>query len=227
MDSGGALPVSTIKSAKVPSFRKYLLINALNFGLAGAVWGVFRLYFSHVSTTTVDFPLHYIMAISVSLLGGLSLSYWTGNIKKILRVIGFGFLGVVLSLLVGVVAEFYLYSLGGSLLPWRMFEAGYFFWSDFSNLEPNIIVGNLWLVFLILGVIIGAFFAIGLKTKIWPMAWRAGVGMALGSIIGPIAGNLVEPLWVSYLVTFSIITALMGVAIAWKGYSHGSFSSEK
>lgn len=227
MDSGGVSSVPTIKSAKVPSFRKYLLINALGFGLAGAIWGAARFFLVPVSATTIDFPLHYILVFSISILGGLSLTYGIGNLKHAGRVIGFGFLGSVPSLLAGALSEFYLFSLGDSLLPWTRFESGSFFWADFSNLEPNIMVGNLWITFLIMGAIIGIFFALGLKIKIWTMAWRAGVGMALGSIIGPVLGNLVDPLWLSYLVTFSIITALMGVAIAWKGYSHGSFSSEK
>ena len=66
----------------------------------------------------------------------------------------------------------------------------------------------------------GLFFAIGMRKKIWPMAWRAGAGMAVGGIVGPVIGNLIGPLWFSYFVTFTIIAACMGAAIALRGYRH-------
>ncbi len=208
--------------------RNYFLINILGFGLAGIVWGLARYFLVPVSETTIDFPLHYIMAFSISILGGLSLTYGIRDIKRIWRVIEFGFYGMVVSLIVGAFSVSFIFIGSNLFLPWLWFGSITIndFWNKFSGLEPNIIIGDLWILFFIMGAIIGAFFAIGMRKKIWPMAWRAGIGMALGSIAGPILGNLVGPLWLSYAVTFFILTVVMGLFIAWMGYGHEAYAEK-
>jgi len=106
--------------------RNYILINAAGFGLAGAIWGLARFFLVPASETTIDFPLHYMMVFSISILGGLSLTYGSRNIKQIRRVIGFGFLGGVVSILFGAFAVHYLFSLGALFLPLVRNTPGYF-----------------------------------------------------------------------------------------------------
>ncbi|PIW80158.1 MAG: hypothetical protein COZ98_03805, partial [Candidatus Omnitrophica bacterium CG_4_8_14_3_um_filter_43_15] len=94
--------------------------------------------------------------------------------------------------------------------------------NNFLNFKSTLLVGDIWLSFCIAGFIIGAFYALGLKTKIWPMVWRGGIGFGLGSLLGPIIGNLFGNLFnsllASYLIAFAVIGAILGLFLAWGAY---------
>jgi len=205
------------------SFKKYLLSAAIGFGIGGAIWGGI-LY----SWIPVEYPID-ITGAFICIFGGIGLSIFSKDIKKILKVSGLGVLGY----LIGFVFAF----LGIYHLPiWWMRVFSLFIpaqlpeniinFIDFLGLNPALPIGTYWLNFSLVGIFIGLFFAISLKTKIWPVIWRGGIGFGLGSLIGPVLGNLIGNLFgllvINYLLTFSLIGAIFGIFLAW-----GIYKSQK
>lgn len=203
------------------SFKKYLLTSAVGFGLGGLLWGW---SFSLWTEKTTDFPLTIPGAICLTLLGSLGLSFWSKNIKTILKTIGLGLIGGILGFFIAFLGIYHLPLISGFLLsfilPSRVPE-GIIDFIGYLSL-PNMGVFVYCLNFIVAGVITSLFYALTLKTKIWSMVWRGGTGFVLGSLIGPIIGNLignaVNSLFASYLVTFSVIGIILGIFLAWGSY---------
>jgi len=205
------------------SFRKYIAVNTVGFGLAGLCWGLVL----YRRLPDLEYPFHYAFVILLAVLGGASLALLRWNAKGILKSIGGGFLGYGVGLLVGGFLIYPLYFTGIyilSLIPFtnnpiadKIFEL-----IDLS--QKDIGVGSFWLVFLVIGLFAGLSYALFLKTKVWPMVWRGGAGFALGSLIGPIIGNLLGNLFnsllVAYLITFAVMSVVLGKFLAWGAYNH-------
>jgi len=202
------------------SFKKYLLIVALGFGLGGLLWGLIL----YQGIPDVQFPFHFMAIIIMGLFGGISLFWYSRDIKKYSKSVLAGFLGWGIGFIVGEILSYPLYFIGGLLLVPLGYIIEIEILNQIINLEPNIGIGDFWLIFLLIGAVIGLFYSLLLKLKIWPLVWRSGVGLALGSIIGPILGNLIGNLFnsllISYLITFILIAIISGLSLGWGVYKY-------
>lgn len=193
------------------SFLKYLLVCAVSFGIGGAIWG-YELY----APPSSDYPLDIFAGILLGIFGALGLNILSKDIKQILKTIGLGVIGGIIGVFIAFWWSYPLLMLGTSapIVP--------NFLVDFIKLMPHLKVGAYWLNFAVAGIFIGLFFAIALKTKIWPMVWRGAAGFGLAAIISPIigniAGNLLNSLFITYIVTFALIGAVLGKFLGWGAY---------
>ena len=60
------------------SLKKYLLINAIGFGLGGLLWG----WILYSELPDLDYPFHFMAIIVMGLFGGISLVWLT----RVLRI---------------------------------------------------------------------------------------------------------------------------------------------
>lgn len=187
------------------------IITLSFFALAGAIWG-WALYTGELA----EYPLTAVGGLSLAVLGGLGLSLDSRNPMFILRVVGLGF--------VGTVTGFFLAGIGiYSLSIWSIQVLDFFqfpvFFAEFIELEGGLGITVYLFNFILAGIFIGLFFALGLKVKIWPVVWRSGIGFGLASLIAPIIGNLIGNLFnstlLSYLITFIFISKTLGLMILW------------
>jgi len=200
------------------SLKKYLLVNAIGFGLGGLLWG----WILYSELPDLEYPFHFMAIIVMGLFGGISLICFNKSIKNVSKSVLAGFLGWGVGFVAGAALAYPLYFSGGLLLV----PIGYFIKIDilnkFINLDPSISIGDFWLVFLLTGSIIGLFYSLFLKTKIWPLIWRSGLGLGLASLISPVIGNLTGNLFnsilISYLTTFSLIGIILGLFLSWGVY---------
>ncbi len=201
---------------------KRISIAALGFGLGGFLWGLIL----YLELPDLEYPFHFMAIIVMGLFGGLALA-WPDlkDIKKVSKAVLAGFLGWSVGFFVGAILVYFLTIIGVLLL--SIFSPSFLI--EYLELKPKVGITVYWLVFMSAGGIIGLFYALFFKLKIWPLAWRAGIGLALGSLIGPVLGNLLgnafNCLLLSYLVTFSMIGLILGKFIAWGIYQ--SQKSEK
>ncbi|MFH0906658.1 MAG: hypothetical protein V1829_00140 [bacterium] len=198
------------------SFCKYLSVCAIGFGLGGALWGLVL----YNGIPDVEFPFHYVAIIIMGLFGGVSLKLFSKDIKEIAKSILAGWLGFGVGFVVTAVFSHSLYLYGGFVLIIIPLKVEVI--KEFLNLEPNIGIGSLWLVFLFSGAIIGLFYALFFKLKIWPLMCKAGIGFGLGSLIGPIIGNVLgsafNSLLITYIITFVLISLFLGTFLGWEIY---------
>jgi len=197
------------------SFKKYLLICAIGFGLGGFLWG----WVLYNGIPNVQFPFHFMAIIIMGLFGGISLVWPSISIKEHSKSVLAGFLGWGIGFIVGWIISYPVFISGILLLSILPF---YFIDIEFLRLKPNISIGDFWPIFLFIGAIIGLFYSLFLKTKKWAVIWRTSVGLALASIIGPILGNLIGNLFnsllISYLITFILIGTISGLSLSWGIY---------
>ncbi len=200
------------------SFSKYLLFCALGFGLGGALWG----WVLYQGIPDVEYPFHFMAIIIMGLFGGLALTWFSKSIKEISKAVVAGFLGFGIGFFSTAVFAYFL-SLYGSLF---LSALGYLIEIEtlnrLINLDPDVGIGDLWLMFLSIGAIVGLFYAIFLKLKIWPLIWRGGLGFALGSLIGPVIGNVlggaINSLLAKYLISFAVIGLVLALFLGWGIY---------
>jgi len=192
------------------SFRKYLLLCGTGFGLGGLLWGLVL----YRELPNLEFPFHYLAIPIMALCGGVSLALPTKNLKQILKSVLAGFFGWGMGFLVSAVFSYYFYLYGNLLLVPLGYIVKVELLNKFLNLYPEIGIGDLWLVFLVVGIFIGLFHSLFLKIQKRPLMWKASVGIALGSLIGPVVGNLLGNLFnsvlISYLMTFFIMCFIFG-----------------
>ena len=198
------------------SFKKYLLVNAIGFGLGGLLWG----WILYSELPDLDYPFHFMAIIVMGLFGGISLVWFNKSIKNISKSVLAGFLGwgvgfiatgifvYPLSLISGYLSIFLIPSFIGD--------------NNLTILTPNLYISGYWLIFLIIGLSVGLSYPLFLKTKKWPLIWRSGLGLGLASLIGPVIGNLTGNLFnsilISYLTTFSLIGIILGIFLSWGVY---------
>lgn len=200
------------------SFKKYLLINIIGFGLGGLLWGLVL----YLELPDLEFPFHFMAILIMGLLGGISLVWFDKSLRNISKSVLAGFLGWSVGFVVTGVFIYPLSIISGlfSILIIPSFIID----NNLIILDPNIYISTYSLIFLIIGAIVGLFYALFLKTKIWSLIWRGGIGLGLASLISPIIGNLVgnlfESLLVSYLITFCLIGIILGKFLAWGIYKN-------
>ena len=197
-------------------FYKYIFICALGFGLGGLLWG----WVLYSELPDLEFPFHYLAIIIMGLFGGVSLAWPLKDWKKTVKAVLGGWLGWFVGFFLAPFLVYYLSIIGVTLL--SVITPSFLIDKGFLELKPDISITAYWLVFLIIGAIIGLFYALFLKVKAWPLIWRGGLGFALGSLISPIVGNLIgglfDSLLISYLITFVLISVSLGKSLAWGVY---------
>jgi len=199
------------------SLAKYLLVCALGFGLGGLCWG----WVLYSELPDLEYPFHFMAIVIMGLFGGISLVWFNKNVRNISKSVLAGLLGYTVGF-IGTGIFVYPLSLIGAfvlsiVLPSSTNES-------FLELDPSVGISVFWLSFMFIGAIIGLFYALFLKAKIWSLIWQGGVGFALGSLVGPIIGNLLgnafNSLLISYLITFSLMGIILGLFLSWGIYRH-------
>jgi len=198
------------------SLKKYLLTVALGFGLGGLIWGVVM----YMGIPDIEYTFHYSFAIALSIFGGIALQWFSKSVKKMAVSVLVVFVALVIGFVVTAIFQYPLYLIGIYLSSFFMEPlASAATFNKFLNLDPNITVGDFWLFFFIIGIIVSFLYSLFFKLKKWSLTWRGGVGFALGSLIAPVIGNsfgfLFDCQLVSYLLTFSLMSAIFGVFLAW------------
>ena len=202
------------------SLVKYLLVCALGFGLGGLLWGLVL----YSELPDLEYPFHFMAIVIMGLFGGVSLVWFNKSVREISKAVLAGFLGYGIGFVAVAVFAYPLYLYGGLFLAPLGYLVEIGILKEFINLEPNIGIGGLWLLFFFIGIVVGLFYALFLKTKIWSLIWRGGIGFALGSLIGPVIGNVLgnafNSLLISYLVTFALIGIILGKFLGWGIYKN-------
>ncbi|MFH1938482.1 MAG: hypothetical protein ABIJ60_03005 [Patescibacteria group bacterium] len=197
-------------------FYKYIFICALGFGLGGLLWG----WVLYSELPDLEFPFHYLAIIIMGLFGGVSLAWPLKDWKKTVKAVLVGWLGWFVGFFLAPFLVYYLSIIGVTLL--SVITPSFLIDKGFLELKPDISITAYWLVFLIIGAIIGLFYALFLKVKAWPLIWRGGLGFALGSLFAPVFGNIIgnlfDSLLISYLITFALIGVSLGKSLAWGVY---------
>ena len=200
------------------SLAKYLLVCALGFGLGGLLWGLVL----YSELPDLEYPFHFMAIVIMGVFGGVSLVWFNKSIREISKSILAGFLGFGVGF---IISELFIYPLSiisgyfsSFLIPSFVVD------NNLVILHPNIYISGYWLIFLIIGTITSLFYALFLKTKIWSLIWRGGLGFTSGSLIGPIIGNVLgntfNSLLISYLATFSLIGLILGLFLSWGIYKN-------
>ena len=194
------------------------------FGLAGALWGWQAYSWVIEEEEVFTNPFSFILgALFLGVFGGLALTIFSRDIKKILKVVILGTLGWIVAFFVaGIFSWPWLIGLGTFILqPLNMFLVlKLALNTDFLfNLRPSLIVAPLWLGFLISGFIISLFYALILKKKIKPLIINGSLSFGLASIFSPIIGNLIgnslfNSLLLAYLITFILISTIFALFLA-------------
>jgi len=193
------------------------LTVALGFGLGGLIWGVVM----YMGIPDIESPFHYAFIIALSILGGIALQWFSKSMKKMAGSVLVVFVGLVIGVVGTAIFQYplYLYSVYSLIAPIEPIVSIDTPIREFVNLSPDIGIGFFWLMFLIIGIIVGFLYSLFFKLKKWSLTWRGGVGFALGSLIAPVIGNsfgfLFDCQLVSYLLTFSLMSAIFGVFLAW------------
>lgn len=186
------------------------IITLSFFALAGAIWG-----WSLYSGEPAEYPLTAVGGLSLAILGGLGLSLSSRNPMFILRVVGLGLVGAIIGFFLAGIGIYNLSIFGGSIIAFFPIPASA---ANFFGLGI-MPVSIYWINFVLAGISIGLFFALGSKAKIWPVMWRSAVGFGLAALIAPIVGNLIGNLLnstlLSYLVTFIFISKILGLMVLW------------
>lgn len=207
---------------KNPKFR-YIVTPAIGFGLGGAIWG-WDIYRGAIESNEAFInPFSFISgAFSFGILGSLSLAIYSGDMKKILKVVGVGLVGWIAAFLLPLLFGYYLFIVGGIITP---FIGIISILTDidpavFLSLPNSVIVGHRWAEFLLTGIIIGLVYGLLLKKSLVRVSLVVGVGLAFGSLISPVAGNLLNSaansLLAVFITTFLLLGAISGLVI---GYS--------
>ena len=202
---------------KIVSLRKYLLTCALGFGLGGLIWGVVM----YSELPDLEYPFHFMAILIMGLFGGISLTLFLKSVKKISKAVLVGFLGWGVGFVVAGIFSYPLTIVGGFFLSVVLPSS---INVSFFELEPNIGIAIYWLLFFFTGTIISLFYSLFFKLKKWSLIWRGGVGFVFGSLIAPVIGNsfgfLLNCQLISYLLTFSLMSAIFGVFLAWGAYKY-------
>ena len=172
---------------------KHILIPGVGFGIGGMVWGM-EIIESMNQGKEIPIFGYLISSVLLGLFGGLVSSVFLKKRKQMIKIISFGIIGILLGFFIGLVIS---YPLG--LYFGRMFGRCILFlfissdmlWESITGLAvPNstnrFFIGDLVLVFALIGIIIGAFYALALKIKVLSLAKYGAIGFALGSLIGSV-----------------------------------------
>lgn len=200
-------------------FLKQLIAPAIFFGLAGVLWG-WTLYKGEWETV---YPLIIWAAFYIAIFGGLGLSIESKDIKKILKTVFIGLIGAIIGFFIASIGYYFLadwFILVLSLfIPQMLSDVGNQIMEIILSVE-NHAIGIYFFNFLIVGFLISFFLSILYsKTKKWSMTWRGGLWFGIAALISPMFGNIIGKLFnsvfLSYLITFSLISIIFGIALEW------------
>ena len=197
---------------------KHILIPGIGFGIGGIIWG-FGIYKSDLGISIFGYLLE---SLILGILSGIFISL---NTKKTLRVILLGSIGFLICFIVGTILTYPIGILSIGII--KMI-----FWRTTSpeGWDSILVIQSFFLIFAFIGFIVGAFYSLALKIKILSLAKYGAIGFALGSLIGPIIGNgilnLSGSLFLTYLITFFIICAFLGMFLG-LGIYKNSIASNK
>ena len=200
------------------SLSKHLIIGIIGFGLVGILWGTGLFYETfttlvepkfHLPNTNIYDPFSYLPVILFLTLGGSLFSILFKDKKRIFkRLVSFGLVGCIIGIIGSLFMSYPFLLWSAYLIPSLIMKNSIFI------LEPSLLIGQAFLIFALIGFIIGIFYALALKIKILSLAKYGAIGFALGSLIGPVIGNgilnLSGSLFLTYLITFFIICAFLG-----------------
>ena len=198
---------------------KHILIPGVGFGIGGMIWG-FSIYQSIF--TGENFPIfgYLLPALILGALAGLALGMLYKDTKKIPRIIILEMIGFFIAFLIGAIITYPGVLFGSALIPLGLISSSRpdQVWESLSCLKPSLHIGNLCLVFAVVGGIIGVFNSFIFKKKILRLACYGAISFAVGSLIGPPIGNFVEKisgsLLLAYLSTFAIICSFLGIGLS-------------
>ena len=218
---------------------KHILIPGVGFGVGGMIWGA-EIIESMNQGKEIPIFGYLISSILLGLFGGLVLSVFlkislmavSRSVIQMIKIISFGIIGILLGFFIGLVVS---YPLG--LYFGRMFGVFLFsfsispdmLWESITGLD-GFLIGDLFLIFALIGAIVGAFYAFALKIKVLSLAKYGAIGFALGSLIGPIIGNgilnLFSSLFLTYITTFFIICAFLGAFLGLGIYKNSKLQNK-
>lgn len=202
---------------------KYIVTPAVGFGLAGLIWG-WEAYRGTVGAgETFTNPFSYILgAVAFGILGSLSLVLFSGDKKKIIRVVIFGTIGWIVAFILPAIFAYSLYISGSVLLSIILFP--FQFSENLSDifianigLEPSLNIGGFLIEFFLTGMIIGLLYGFILKIRILQTVLVSSIVFGTMSVLVPLSGNLLRfvgaPLFIVYLFTFAIIGLVLGLLL--------------
>ncbi len=189
---------------------KYMLAGAVGFGIGGVIWGL-----SIPTTVHYATPFTYtIGGIALGSIGGASLAVFSKDIKKILKFALFGTISLFIGFIIELILNYPLILFGSVFVHMFLLGPEPYKWEFLFYLKPTLAVGQLIFGFALVGAIAGFFYGIALKKRILASSVAGMLGFGIGSLIGPIIGNLVEiasgSLLAAYVTTFMIIGAILG-----------------
>ena len=184
---------------------KHILIPGVGFGVGGMIWGA-EIIESMNQGKEIPIFGYLISSILLGLFGGLVLSVFLKKRKQMIKIISFGIIGI------------FSFSISPDML-----------WESITGLD-GFLIGDLFLIFALIGAIVGAFYAFALKIKVLSLAKYGAIGFALGSLIGPIIGNgilnLFSSLFLTYITTFFIICAFLGAFLGLGIYKNSKLQNK-
>lgn len=208
-------------------FLKNVLTPVIGFGIGGALWG-WEVFLGETRGSPLGTPFAYVFgALFLGILGSGSIAVsfealreggFLRSWKKILQVISFGTLAWLIAFNLPRIWEYYLWLFGWfvRIIPETIGMSTSMIQGSIA-LEPFLAVTELWLEFLLVGLIVAGVYAFLLKRQLKKPLIYGAVGFVLASIISPILGNILgnlfNSLFVSYLVTFSLIGIIFGFAL--------------
>ena len=94
------------------SLKKYLLINAIGFGLGGLLWG----WILYRELPDLSSPFHFMAIIVMGVFGGISLASFSKSIKEISKSVLAGFLGYTVGFVMSSIVLYFFFNFGIILL---------------------------------------------------------------------------------------------------------------
>ena len=168
---------------------KYLLTPAIGFGIGGALWGWRWFEFiEKAGEREISFFTLISGGIFLGLIGTFSLIIFLKDIKFLKKIF------ILLGGLLVWILIFYIWDIGFLFLL-LIFPFG---------VAP---------FFLLLGIAIALFYALALKTRIWPMVWRGTGGFLIAILIGLILANVMGG-----SLSFALAGIILGLALGWGLY---------
>ncbi len=200
------------------NFVKNILTPVIGFGIGALLWGQ-SVFVGEVKLHNGFYtPFAYILgALYFGILGSVSLVMFSGDKKKILRLVGFGIVTWIAAFTLPRIWEYPISIYGGFVLGFLSGPLSKY--SDYLGLRPSMGLPIFWFEFLLIGLIVATIYAFILKGNLKKTIICGALGFALASIVSPIFGNIIgnafNSLFISYLATFSLIGIIFGFALTW------------
>lgn len=209
-----------LKKIYYSNIFRYIVTPAIGFGIGGAIWG-WDIYRGAIESNEAFInPFSFISgAFLFGIIGSASLVIFSGDLKKILKVVGIGTIGWIVAFLLPLSISYYLFLAGGII---GFINLLFLFLTDidvfsFLVFPFSVLVWERWIEFLLTGIMIGLFYGVLFKKSLLRTPLLIGVGLALSSLVSPAVGNLlggvINSFFAVFFVTFLLIGATLGLVI--------------